>query len=78
MSRIGGALLSGWAAAIALPSDQLAPLMEAVASLEVRMKDKVAKFQAELQQVQEDTAAKALKRASYKWSFTFKWNSNEA
>ena len=75
---IAGPSSSVPAAAVAISSAQFSQLMEAIACSQARMDDKLARFQAEVRQGQEDAAAKAMKRARYEQLYIFIRKGNEA
>ena len=59
-------------AATSISMDQFAELLAAINNTQRTVDSKLAQFQEEVQQGQEEAAAKALKRAKYEWPYAFK------
>ena len=57
-----------------IPSQQFAPIMEAITSSQARMEEKFAEFKSKMQQGEEDAA---VKRARYEKPYSFKRKGNE-
>ena len=63
---------------VSVSTDQFTQLMQTIESSQQQMDEKLLRFQEEVQQGQEDTAAKALKQVKYDRPYSFRQKGNEA
>ena len=69
--------MSAGPSTVAVSADQFTQLMAAINDTQSRLDAKLAKFEEEVRQGQEDAAAKAPKRAKYEKPYAFKKRGNE-
>ena len=78
MSGTARPLMSSQLVTVAVSSDKFLQLIEAIKCSQVRMDEKLARFQIKVRQGQDKAPAKALKRSHCIWPGTFRKKFNEA